>query len=428
MRIQSGLAACLPVLLVALAASCPAWGSPDGSSGEGLSALPPPPYTPIVVRFDASAASLPQDQIRVAIERELEHRPSNERLVAGELEIALEGNHVVARFRSPDGYTERVLPLPGDRSEVPLLLALLASNLARDQRAGVRTASVPPVEPKQAPTPKPAPPAQRAHAPSYKVHHFGLHLAQDILFVGGENVCDPTRGPADGNYACFYEGTEQPFFHTPDPSTDSIPHGLALATTRLLFSYDLAPWPMLSFGVRVGYAFRGGPPAGMTTAQGLYAPGTRYSIPADAPASGGTAFIPAHVELRASYWLAPLTNATWRGFIGAGLGLAQIDAKVRHAVIDCDAVADAAASFDPSDADGSRAYQACVNEGADPFGVGPTLIDAWKKTGQAFVALHAGGTLTLIGDLAAELNVNAMFMFPGRGLALEPSLGLVMGL
>ena len=423
MRIHRGLAGALVASAVVLTASSPAWGSPEGSSDEGLGALAPDPYMPIVVRFDASAASLPEDAIRAAIERELERRPSDERLVAGELEIALEGEHVVMRFRSREGYTERLLPLPEDRSQVPLLLALVASNLARDQRLRERPESPPRAATKPTPRPTPTP------KPSYKVHHLGLHVAQDILLVGGHNVCDPTRGDLNDNYACFYEGTKQPFFHTPDPNTDSVSNGAALATTRLLLSYELAPWPVFSFGMRIGYAFRGGPPAGMGPAEPVDPAGTvLYSVPADVQVSGGTAFIPLHIEMRASYWFAPLTNARVRGFIGAGFGLAQIDAKVKHPVIDCDAVAGAAAAADPSDTDGAQAYEACIQNGANPRGVPPTALDAWKKVGQGFAALHAGGTVTLVGDLAAELNLNVMTMFPARGFALEPSLGLVMGL
>jgi len=108
--------------------------------------------------------------------------------------------------------------------------------------------------------------------------------------------------------------------------------------------------------------------------------------------------------------------------------MAQIDAKVKHVILDCDKVADAAAAADPSDTEGVRAFQACTQNGANPLGVPPTELDAWRKVGQGFAALHLGGTATLVGDLGVELNVNVMYLFPTHGVALEPSLGLIMGL
>jgi hypothetical protein len=168
------------------------------------------------VSFEPSAAALPQEEIRAAVGRELERRPNNEPIVAGELSVAIEGEHLILRFRSREGYTERLLPLPEDRTQIPLLLALLASNLARDQRVDVRAAE-PPAPRAQPDAPRPAPEPAR---PAYKRHHFGIHVAQDVTFVGGTNVCDPYTNVAP--YSCFYEGTDEPFFHRPAPDTDSI--------------------------------------------------------------------------------------------------------------------------------------------------------------------------------------------------------------
>jgi hypothetical protein len=358
---------------------------------------------------------LPQEEIRAAVARELEHRRLDAAPVAGELTVGIEADHLIARFRSADGYTERLLPLPEDRTQVPLLLALLASTLASDQVAALRRVTPPVPE-----RPPPAATARRAPAASYKHHYLGLHVAQDVAFVGGSNLCDPYAGAPNENYACFYAGTEDPFFHRPAPSTDSIDKGAALATTRVLVSYDLAPWSVVSFGLRAGLAFRGGPPAGMAPADTgvVDAP---FTIPAHSSGQGGTAFFPYHFELRASYWFLPLTNPTWRAYAGAGVGLAQVDAKVRHGVVDCEDVGQAAGGS-------ADAYAACVSSNAGATTVPTTELDAWKKEGQAFAALHAGGTLTLVGDLAAELNVNVMFMSPWGGVVLEPSLGVVMGL
>jgi hypothetical protein len=200
-----------------------------------------------------------------------------------------------------------------------------------------------------------------------------------------------------------------------------------LATTRLLFSYDFAPSPVFSLGVRAGFAFRGGPPAGMTTGDAPPVEGIE-TVPAHTPGSGGTPFRPFHFELRGNYWFAPLTNPRWRGYLGAGFGVAQVDAKVVHPVTDCHDVAAAAAASDPNDPDGANAYAMCISIGHETVGAPTTVLDAWKKVGRGFAALHAGGTVTLVGDLSVEVDVNLMYMFPTYGLVVEPSLGLVMGL
>jgi len=409
-RIHGAFAVGLGAFAAAWATSSPAWGSPAGSSDESLRAQPLRSQTNVTLTFDPSAADLPKEDIRTAVARELERRPTDEPLVGGELAVGVEGNHLVVRFRSADGYTERLLPLPEDRAQVPLLLALLASTLTHDQRAGVRPAAPPPERAREAPAVKPA-------APSYKHHYLGLHVAQDILFVGGDHICDPQLGVPSDNFACFYAGTEEPFFHRPAPSSDSIRTGPALATTRVLLSYDLAPWSVFSFGVRAGFALRGGPPGGMGPAD----PSVTQPVPAHMPGQGGTAFLPYHLELRASYWFVPLTNPGWHAYAGLGAGIAQIDAKVHHYVVDCEDVAQAAGGT-------TDAYDACVNQDAGAGTVPPTPLDAWRKAGQVFAAVHAGGRVNLVGELAAELTVNVMFMSPWNDIALEPSLGLVMGL
>lgn len=415
MRFLRPFSAALVAAAVTLAARSAATQTDPARSTDGSEGAPTPPKnqsTGIAVSFDESAAALPQDDIRAAIERELTHQPAEASAVTGELVISVEENHIVARFRGSQGYTERVLPLPGERAQISVMLGLLAGNLARDQRPVVEPAPPPPVtapEPAVTPVRDRPPPPRRRPTPPYQRHYLGLHVAQDLMVVSGKNACDPQAGQYADNFACFYEGTDEPFVHAPEPSSDTIDSTLSFATTRVLFSYEYAVIPQLTLGLRGGYAFRGGPPAGMIPS------------PNGGRATGGTAFMPWHVELRGSYWLTPLTRRQpWHGFAGIGLGLAQVDAKVHHEVADCEIFAS-----DQNNADQLARYQEC-RQGLHPDAPTNTKLDAWKKTGISFGVMHAGLLLTLNDSVAAMFDVGVMLMFPAEAVAFEPSLGLVL--
>ncbi|HVR19649.1 MAG TPA: hypothetical protein VMS65_08130 [Polyangiaceae bacterium] len=384
---------------------------------------------PLLV-FDASAAALPQAEIRTAVEREL-GRPlaTTSAEASGELSVRVDAEHrLVVRYRTARGSIDRYLPMPNEPADVSLIIALAAGNLARDPTAGVGPA--PRVEPAPAPPVTPAPrddSAAQAPPPAaatFRRHWLGIHVAQDIAIVGGSNVCDANLGQLSDNYACFYEGTDdEPFWHTPYPYTDGIGTGPVLATTRLLVSYDYAVTRHLSFGTRLGYAFRGGPPAGQTPQSPYDSESNLNNLPAHTKGEGGTAFLPAHVELRVTGWVIPLDKPL-SAFVGAGFGLAQVDAKTTVPERDC------AETLDPGWDPASGSFEQC-RTGSQDFNsqaLSVTEIDAWKKMGQGFVALSLGGMLKLVGDTRLLLNVNAMYMLPAAGVVLEPSLGAVVGL
>lgn len=406
MLLRRALAAALATLAVAFGA--------QAAAGVG-----------IFIKFADSADELPQDEIREAVTRELTHRPEGGIDVSGELEIAVQGQQLFVRFHGARGYSGRVLPLPEERAQIPVILALVAGNLARDQTPAVVALPDEPAEVPVAPSPRSPTPEERAEdaallAPvarkqpelPYRRHYFGLHFAQDLTVVSGKNVCDIGTAPYHG-FHCFYPDSEQGFDHAVDPTEDDIHPTFVAATTRLLASYDLALIPELTVGVRVGFALRGGPPV--------------PKIPDGPGASTGTPFFPGHIEVRVSYWLAPLTNPAFRGFIGLGAGAAEVDAKVRHTVRDCNLVAAAAdVSVDPTDRE--DAYFAC-REGlpaTDPFNNPVNAsVDVWKKAGRAFVGIH-GGTFAAVGQsvsLAADMNL--LFMLPEYAFVFEPSLGFV---
>jgi hypothetical protein len=268
----------------------------------------------------------------------------------------------------------------------------------------------------------------------FKKNWIGLSVAQDFAFVGGANVCNPSLGQASDNYACFYQGTtDQPFFHTPYPIRDSIDSGIAVATTRILLTYDHAFTKNLMLGGRIGFAFGGGPPAGQDPANGETNP------PAHAPGKGGTAFLPLHLEVRLSYWFLPLTEKLFRAYGIVGGGMAQVDAKVSIHEYDCQD-----AGTNPQHPEENTPYGPNALTGPNPWNAvqqcesgrktyynpnyhNPVPVDAWKKMGQAFAEAGVGGMLAIGPKMGITLETRMMFMFPATGWVLEPSLGYMYG-
>jgi hypothetical protein len=409
---------------------------------------------PIQVELDESAAALPEGEIRQAIQLELGRPVAAPGPGArGDVHVAVVNGQIVVRVTRGAQILERSVPLPANPGDVPLTVSLVVGNLARDQSREFEKPVTAPVagspgKPDATPPSTAAvaePPARPARAPStgqepppppaYRSHWLGVHFAQDIAFVGGNSVCDPNLGQLSDNYACLYQGTtDQPFVHSPYPYRDSIRSGIVFATQRVLVSYEGAPSPWFSLGGRLGIAFGGGPPAGQRTDP---------DPPDRARGSGGTAFLPLHLELGARGWFLPLTGRTVRAYAKASFGIAQVDAKVEVPEYDCTHAgvrtinpADAAAQSTPYDHDMDRSteslspYEQC-RQGRGFYNHGlyaPVLVDAWKKMGGLFVSLGAGGMIAVTDRLGVVLNVNAMLMLPAPGLVLEPSLGLEYGL
>jgi hypothetical protein len=409
---------------------------------------------PVLVELDPTASALPEGDIRIAIEREL-GRPVTAPSpgVPADVQIAVANQQIVVRVRQNTAVIERSVPLPANLDDVPLTVSLIVGNLARDQSVAF---AKPEPEPEPAAPAPPAPPASATTSrqptevvemvepprPAYRKVWFGLHAAQDFAIVGGNNVCDSNLGQKSANYACFYQDTDnQPFVHTPYPFRDGIQQGMVLATARVLFSADFAFSPWFSLGGRTGYAFGGGPPAGQTVPR----PESGEQIPDRAIGQGGTPFMPFHLELTARGWFAPLTNERVRAYVGASVGAAQVDAKVRIPEYDCthagvrtidpSDVAEQSQNWDPDDPaveNGNELtpFQQCrLGKGHYDYKLyKPVLVDAWKKMGQAFVSLGVGGMFALTDQLGVVLNLNVMLMLPAPGLVLEPSLGVEVGL
>lgn len=215
------------------------------------------------------------------------------------------------------------------------------------------------------------------------------------------------------SYACFLADTEdRPFVDVPYPHKDGVTTGFAVATTRLLLSYDYSLGRHVSLGGRIGYAFGGGPPAGQTPSD-------------DGVGAGGTPFLPAHVEARFTLWLSPPSGPV-SAFLGASGGLAQVDAKVTVNEKSC--TRDAQLGMPPGTT-AEDAFDACriASSNFDFAALPDVKVDAWKKLGQGFYGLHAGVSVELADRLRGLANVNVMRMAPATGIVLEPSLGAMLG-
>ena len=267
----------------------------------------------------------------------------------------------------------------------------------------------------------------------YKKNWLSLNVAQDFAFVGGYNVCDPKLGQASDNYACFYQGTtDQPFFHTPYPLRDGIDTGAALATTRILVAYDRAFSPNITIGARIGFAIGGGPPAGQSPPKNVNDP------PPHAKGTGGTPFLPLHLEVRGQYWFLPLSGKFFRAYAVVGGGMAQVDAKVKISEYDCeDAGKDAQGNPLPSEPDFTTPtgqvltpYEQCRSGKKTYYNIKnhkPVAVDGWKKMGQGFIEGGAGTMLAFSDKMGLTLEAKLVYMLPASGIVIQPALGFAYG-
>ena len=218
----------------------------------------------------------------------------------------------------------------------------------------------------------------------YKKNWFGLHIAQDFTPVGGEDVCSQDS-QANQGYACF-DADEAPVVGSSEADTNrglegKVESGIAMATTRLLISYDRAFTPHIAAGARLGYAFGGGP----TTADRV-------------------AFMPFHAEVRGTYFILSLEE-TFRPYVALAGGLAQVDTKI-------------------ADVEIARRTNCLPSE---TF-CGVQTVTVWKKSGQGFAAASLGAMFGFTEHIAAQLNLNAVLLFPSSGFSIQPSLGVVVGI
>jgi hypothetical protein len=245
-----------------------------------------------------------------------------------------------------------------------------------------------------------------APEPPYKTDYIGLHFAADIGFISGSNVCSE----ANREFDCFADETPYPAALPPDVAREpgelgdaypgtGIGSGASAGTLRAMLSYDHAFADRFSAGVRLGYAFGGGPDT-----------------------IDGRSFLPVHAEARVHYWLTGLSNEGPRPYVHLGGGIAQVDIRKGSVTVrDC------------SEEAGRQAFLDCI-AAQDAYAAenDPDLpektLDAYRKLGNGFVTAGGGVLFALGGDAALQVNLNAMLMTPSVGFVIQPSLGLVYGL
>jgi hypothetical protein len=207
------------------------------------------------------------------------------------------------------------------------------------------------------------------------VNWVGVQFGIDLAWMSaGADVCNP---PGTDNITCYKSGTDDRYL-PPDGyevETGVINGGFALATLRIMASYDRLITPNIDLGGRLGFAFRGGPPANKTS------------------------FMPVHVEGRATWRFLP--DGIINPYAGVAGGMAQVDAKKQ---VDAQLV---------------KAGESDVPIKGD--------LDAWKKVGTGFAALTGGAYYNFTREMALQVNVNLMYFFPSSGTVLEPSLGVIYG-
>jgi hypothetical protein len=171
----------------------------------------------------------------------------------------------------------------------------------------------------------------------------------------------------------------------------SIPGGLTLATQRILVGVDYAVLPELLLGLRLGYAFGGGPKEG----------------------EGGAAFLPFHAEGRVAYWFGGAHKGAFRPFVQVGGGAAQVDAKVEVEIVD-PAYVPACAS------QGKVAGERCLVR----------TVNAWRKAGTVFGTAGLGAMIATgqTAGIVVEGRAMALFPSPTEGIAISGLLGFTLGL
>jgi hypothetical protein len=209
-----------------------------------------------------------------------------------------------------------------------------------------------------------------------------LSIRQDFAWIDGDRVCSPAVQSA-GELSCFRKnGT--PYIGTPRAEDSAKARGIAVATTRILASYQHFLGTHWALAVLAGVVLRGGGPR---------------------PA-GGSAFFPFHLEGQLSWWPAgpPARGGGLAPFLLLGGGLAQVDSK-----LSLDVREDPNAPLPPSQID-NPAHQ---------------TLDVYEKSGTGFGGFGGGIAVatspTLLWRLALE--GVASFPAPGIGAGLEAGVG-----
>lgn len=235
-----------------------------------------------------------------------------------------------------------------------------------------------------------------------KLNLFWGMLAIDDAVVSGTDICS-SENSQKGTYVCFRQdkgevGSLASLYRagpqTAEKGSVSGPP-FAFGTIRVLVGYDRAipikAAVIPAVGVRLGYAFNGGP-----------------TVPN--PTDGDKKFLPLHLEARGSLFFGKdaLSKLGVRPYAFVSGGLAQVDAKIASVP-----VSDDCAILNPS---------SCPNVGGK---VPRIKVDAYRKMGTGFAALGGGMLYAVSKTSSIMLEVKGSAFFGSPGFAISPALGFV---
>jgi hypothetical protein len=247
---------------------------------------------------------------------------------------------------------------------------------------------------------------------------FTLGFQQDFLLMpASTGAC-----LSDSEYGCYYGGgyrdpyeplrdsNGNPFIQTqngqsayvnseagvPDAAGElqgagTINSGFALATQRVLLGIDYAATPSILVGLRLGYAFSGGP--AQNTAR-----------------SKGAAFIPFHIEGRLAYWFGGAHRGSFRPYAQLSGGLAQVDSSLSVEIVDTQYISDCASK-------GNEVGTGCLKR----------KVNAWRKTGTVFASAGFGALIATGNNAGILIEGRSMFLFPDQGITLSGQAGFSVG-
>lgn len=198
----------------------------------------------------------------------------------------------------------------------------------------------------------------------------GAHFDPNRLFAEPGGI-DPTTGQRVG--------------------AGNVGGGLALATMRALVGFDRAFLDHFTAGLRVGFAFNGGP----TTDQ----------------LQGNKAFFPIHVEAGFAYYPLPdsFARTGFRPFVRLGGGIAQVQAKLTSPIVDW------------------RERTQAAGGGMElALGENPT-VEIWKKSGMFFGSFSLGTMIAFAPNHGPTLEFKGLILFPDSGVGGAGQLGYAVG-
>jgi hypothetical protein len=210
----------------------------------------------------------------------------------------------------------------------------------------------------------------------FKRNWLSVGFQADLLFLpSADDACAGGTG-----YTCF--GNSGGYYGAIPlkGADDSINGGPAPSTMRILVGYDRALLANVTAGVRLGYAFNGGPQR-----------------------PSASSFDPLHAEVRGQYWFGhnPLARAGFRFFALLAAGMAEVD--------------------------GSIPVDVYATPQAYMKGQSQSYV-AWKKTGLGFGAAGGGAMLAVTPTSGVVLEAKFMELFPtaspAAGLQLAYAIGL----